>query len=123
MVLLLDVGVDAEVGAQLLADVRGQVEGGGVAFGIFGVYRTVFARITHGAIVACGFRTAGEAHRVRVRHGIAAHEVEPVGVGRFVVFHFVEELLVGDDSCLKAVESTFVSHHRHVLRKYVMQVA
>ena len=78
----MDVGVDAEVGAQLLADVRGQVEGGGVAFGIFGVYRTVFARITHGAIVACGFRTAGEAHRVRVRHGIAAHEVDSLSSGK-----------------------------------------
>ena len=56
------------------------------------------------------------------RDGILCEQVKPVCINCLVALHLAQEGVVVGLSGLIAIVGTFVAHHRHVLRKNVVQI-
>ena len=54
---------------------------------------------------------------------IPCQYIKPIRIHLFIPSHFILELLPSCLSGLMAVQSSFITHHRHILRKLVMLVS
>ena len=82
----------------------------------------LFAVISQRSIISCCFATSGESDSVVVVESIVCQQLKPVGVHRFGTLYFSQETLVIYLSSDKAVISSFISHHRHIVGESVVEI-
>ena len=123
MVLFLNVPIETDISAQVFREIGHQVHAGGITIHIFRLDVAILPSITQRSVITGVFRTAGNAHSVRMRHGVLSQELEPVGIYCFITLHFGQKLIVGNLPRLVTVVGTLVTHHRHVRGESIVQVA